>query len=569
MAIEADLARNEPRRGSASIGWECPSCGNRGSIAEERVAGQHVKLRCRRCDTSFPLRRAARRPAPGARWFVLLGPLTEEELQARLQRGGLGENPLVKRTGESRWMPYQLEPTFAVAAATPTTGIPPISRRQPRPSEGVTANATASEDTLLDPPPPATLADLARSQRLPTVSTMPAAPAIVGDPPAETVRLTTQEFESVVIALDDLEERPAAKTTAEASGPGLFAEASAPEGGVQLDAPSAALKAPAPDDLEARGDAEAMTGREPEAAHDPGVLELPALASSESEESVVAPVDVYTDRQASQLVIPIGYTGSVKSDEFEADVLPMNRRRDRWLLPMVAALALLAGVGLWALLHDSKQSPPPARPGLAGLPSRRAQPTVVIPPSQHATPEAPKDTTLTSLTPQAKPRDLTRDKTSHASGSHPHRWSRSSHPRTTRRHRGRRFARRRHALTTRSLKGLDDDGIDPRDKVPTIEHRKLDTDGSKTSLAGHILRTNRSSLHSCHLLASRRGETIQPQTRVSFALDVAPSGQARKVTVNGELPRQLLSCYRLVAKRWSLPASDKPYAIKFTFLARR
>jgi hypothetical protein len=479
-----------------SIAWTCPSCGNQGSVDSARLSGKRARLRCRRCDTSFPLKTTTERePAP--RWYVLLGPLDEQQLRDKLREGQLAEHALVKRAGESRWLPAALEPRLQGAGL-----------------EAALQEPAGEPETIFD-------------------AELPSAPVV--EVPAKTdARRDELDEHSVVMDFDQLE------------GP-------QPEGsqldGSQLDG--------------SQLDGSQLDGSQLEGPQ----LEAAAARAQPEQDAIAAPAGEQAEPEDA-MAMPLTPSGApmvaealeVYCDGGDLEFAAANDgARERWLLPLVAGLALLAGVGLWAAWSAFGG----VRAGPSAAPPARYKPQRLV-----AAPQVEP-----GQTPSASDGDDTAPESGQATA--PDRADKRRRRRRRRkRSRGRAVAismpGARALATGPSATGRGGLTADPKDRpVTSVDQRVTQPKRQQTALASYVLRSNRSTLQTCHLLSARRGETLDPKTRVRSALDVDAAGNATKVAVVGKAPGKLLSCYRLVAKRWTLPPANEPYELKFTFLAKR
>ncbi|MCC6875290.1 MAG: zinc-ribbon domain-containing protein [Sandaracinaceae bacterium] len=89
----------------------CESCGAKYSIADAKIAGRSVKIRCKKCGASMLVRAstpAAMNEGPQEEWHVHsdgapIGPLTAEALRAGVSQGAIARDALVWREGMDDW----------------------------------------------------------------------------------------------------------------------------------------------------------------------------------------------------------------------------------------------------------------------------------------------------------------------------------------------------------------------------------------------------------------------------------------------------------------------------------
>src|SRR5689334_10185310 len=118
----------------------CEACGAKYSIADDKVADRTLKVRCKKCSHVIIVRAASAAPVatvvepdrpddrPDAIWHVVIdqqqvGPMTAEEVAARVAVGEVGADTYVWREGLDDWQPLAvselaaLVPSPAVASA--------------------------------------------------------------------------------------------------------------------------------------------------------------------------------------------------------------------------------------------------------------------------------------------------------------------------------------------------------------------------------------------------------------------------------------------------------------------
>ncbi|MBZ0116066.1 MAG: zinc-ribbon domain-containing protein, partial [Sandaracinaceae bacterium] len=89
----------------------CESCGAKYSIADAKIAGRSVKIRCKKCGASMLVRAstpAAVNEDSQVEWHVHsdgapIGPLTAEALRAGVSQGAIARDALVWREGMDDW----------------------------------------------------------------------------------------------------------------------------------------------------------------------------------------------------------------------------------------------------------------------------------------------------------------------------------------------------------------------------------------------------------------------------------------------------------------------------------
>jgi len=89
--------------------FSCDSCGSRYLLADEKVLGRLVQVRCRGCAALITLRDGAPEPPKPARlWFALVageqrGPLSDEALQREVDEGRVLSSTFVWHEGMAEW----------------------------------------------------------------------------------------------------------------------------------------------------------------------------------------------------------------------------------------------------------------------------------------------------------------------------------------------------------------------------------------------------------------------------------------------------------------------------------
>ncbi|HWV39405.1 MAG TPA: GYF domain-containing protein [Vulgatibacter sp.] len=89
--------------------FTCESCGARYRLADEKVRGRLVRVRCRACAATIELRDGAPAPPrPPRRWFALVsgeqrGPLSDEALQREIEEGRVLPTTFVWHEGMAAW----------------------------------------------------------------------------------------------------------------------------------------------------------------------------------------------------------------------------------------------------------------------------------------------------------------------------------------------------------------------------------------------------------------------------------------------------------------------------------
>ena len=115
-------ATNPPRRKKPLLKVRCTVCGAQYGISPERVVGRVVKIRCKACQSIFEVRSAATTEKSvlerGRRlWFLVIrrqrvGPMTEQEVRERFQRGEIKARTYAWRQGFPRWERLNNVPEF-------------------------------------------------------------------------------------------------------------------------------------------------------------------------------------------------------------------------------------------------------------------------------------------------------------------------------------------------------------------------------------------------------------------------------------------------------------------------
>lgn len=151
--------------------FSCPQCASNYQIAPEKVGGRTLKMKCRRCGTFIPIRGAPSHgsmaaapliearsippqnigifpPAPPSLelWHAAIlgfpvGPMTREQLEARVLEGSVGKKSFVWSEGMERWRRITevsslvaLLPLMSELAAPPS--LPPPAQVEVQQSEG-------------------------------------------------------------------------------------------------------------------------------------------------------------------------------------------------------------------------------------------------------------------------------------------------------------------------------------------------------------------------------------------------------------------------------------------------
>jgi len=119
--------------------FTCENCHKRYSIADDRVSGAKVKIRCRSCGhvtRSQPVASEPRRGASsGGGWFAVLdgkevGPLSEEKLRGHFASQRANQDTLLWRRGMPQWKRVRELPSLT--GLVPAQSTPPKLRAEPK-----------------------------------------------------------------------------------------------------------------------------------------------------------------------------------------------------------------------------------------------------------------------------------------------------------------------------------------------------------------------------------------------------------------------------------------------------
>src|SRR5580765_7462823 len=107
----------------------CDSCGTKYSISDDKVRGKVFKIRCKKCSHIIVVRggetqeEAAAAPAAAAEggWHIVVegeqvGPISEADVRARLDRGEIRGDTYIWKEGFADWLKLSAVPEFADAA---------------------------------------------------------------------------------------------------------------------------------------------------------------------------------------------------------------------------------------------------------------------------------------------------------------------------------------------------------------------------------------------------------------------------------------------------------------------
>ena len=109
----------------------CDSCGTKYSISDDKVRGKVFKIRCKKCSHIIVVRggesaqdesAAAAAPAPAdGGWHIVVegeqvGPISEADVRARLERGEIRSDTYIWKEGFADWLKLSTVPEFADAA---------------------------------------------------------------------------------------------------------------------------------------------------------------------------------------------------------------------------------------------------------------------------------------------------------------------------------------------------------------------------------------------------------------------------------------------------------------------
>ena len=233
----------------------CDSCRSRYEIADEKVAGKTLQIRCRNCGHLIRLSAPAMAAAADAAtasgsestvvtWHYavngeVFGPYTEDELVDRFQDGRLGDEAHVWQAHFAEWKPANEVPVFSSAIAVgrrtqvrqraPRTvqleasdlanlmaAAQPAPSREPLPARRATVahapiaqTATPLAETARQEPvpmaTPAAIADPVALQPAATPETVAGAESLAADSPAKPLRRRSSV--AMPVAFDELRER--------------------------------------------------------------------------------------------------------------------------------------------------------------------------------------------------------------------------------------------------------------------------------------------------------------------------------------------------------------------------
>src|SRR6476660_5271070 len=106
----------------------CDSCGTKYSIADDKVRGKVFKIRCKKCSHIIVVRggesaqeESAAAAAPAAAdggWHIVVegeqvGPISESDVRARLERGEIRGDTYIWKEGFADWLKLSTVPEFA------------------------------------------------------------------------------------------------------------------------------------------------------------------------------------------------------------------------------------------------------------------------------------------------------------------------------------------------------------------------------------------------------------------------------------------------------------------------
>jgi predicted Zn finger-like uncharacterized protein len=108
----------------------CDSCGTKYSISDDKVRGKVFKIRCKKCSHIIVVRggetqdESAAAPAPASAdggWHIVVegeqvGPISESDVRARLERGEIRADTYIWKEGFADWLKLSTVPEFADAA---------------------------------------------------------------------------------------------------------------------------------------------------------------------------------------------------------------------------------------------------------------------------------------------------------------------------------------------------------------------------------------------------------------------------------------------------------------------
>ena len=135
----------------------CDSCATKYSIADEKVRGKVFKIRCKKCQHIIVVRGAPAseeavaepQPAPQAPpadegvWHVVIGrdqvgPMTDDEIRERFDRGEIDGQTYTWREGLADWLRLGAIDEFRDLATAPTDGgevsspaVDPVAQQPP------------------------------------------------------------------------------------------------------------------------------------------------------------------------------------------------------------------------------------------------------------------------------------------------------------------------------------------------------------------------------------------------------------------------------------------------------
>ncbi len=266
---------------------ECDNCGAKYSIADEKVAGRMIRLRCKKCGNNIRVDgTAVTMPedpedatrvfdtSAGGEWYVVIngeqsGPLSEPEMYQQAQSGAITADSLAWRDGMDDWQAVVDIPELASALGFADTGgevedeeatrvvAAPSESVAPEPFSFAGRSSALSESFAAAAPVPAATPGPAPASATVTVDNDAFFASSTAAPePASEDGLTGQRKESsVLFSLSDLTSTRTATQKNEAlprtEGSGLIdirvlAQSQAAVGGAAAPAPSDDGGAPAP-----------------------------------------------------------------------------------------------------------------------------------------------------------------------------------------------------------------------------------------------------------------------------------------------------------------------------------
>jgi predicted Zn finger-like uncharacterized protein len=139
----ADARERVPGPDRSTVRVQCTTCGARYGIPEERARGRVLKVRCKACSTIIEVRGGAIAPGRSVlergrkQWFLVIrrervGPMTDQEVRERFQRGEIKPRTYVWRKGFSRWERLLTVDEFQDLVAD-VAGVAPRPKRSTRP----------------------------------------------------------------------------------------------------------------------------------------------------------------------------------------------------------------------------------------------------------------------------------------------------------------------------------------------------------------------------------------------------------------------------------------------------